>query len=364
MPDEIFCGSELDQFSALGEIWAGLPEGGAGAPAERARRHAKGEARGAAAVKNSATNAPPVIRAADYLTGEVFSVERTTAGWWATKPVPDDIGRYYPKIYYGERRRRFPGPVEWLQSWLYGRRAGWVTRVAGRAGTVLDVGCGPGHLLARFRALGWATVGTEATPAATAIPREKYGLDVRAGELGGLKFSGASFDAVVSWHTLEHMRDPLDVLDEFTRLLKPGGLLFVSVPDFSSPEAIVKPSAWFHLDVPRHLAHFPADILRSQLRARGFSIAAEGFFAPEYDTFSLTQTWQNRLGLPHNLLYLMLKSSTGAGTTQPTFAERIAAGLLAVVTIPFAAIVTLWRTWRQRGAVIVILARKAGSVQG
>lgn len=306
----------------------------------------------------SALDRREAIRAVDYLSGETFCVSPTEAGWWATTPVPDDIGCYYPKVYYGGGRRRFPVVTEWLQRWLYGRRARWVTRVAGRAGRVLDVGCGPGHLLARFRTLGWETVGTEMTPEAAAIPRERHGLDVRAGELRSLNLEVGSFDAVVSWHTLEHMRDPLGVLDDMARVLKPGGLLFISVPDFFSPEARARPSAWFHLDVPRHLAHFPAEVLRAQLRTRGFSIVAESCVAPEYDVFSLTQTWQNRLGLPHNQLYLILKSAARSGAARATAWHRFAAVLLAVPMLPAAVLLTTWRAWRRRGSVVVILARK------
>ena len=298
------------------------------------------------------------FRATDYLTGDVFSVAPTEAGWWATQPAPNDIGRYYPAVYYGEQPRRYPALVEFLQSCLYRWRARWVNRHAGGVGRVLDVGCGPGHLLARFRDLGWTATGTEATPEAAEIPRRRYGLDVKSGELRRLSFATGAFDAVISWHTLEHMRDPSEVLDEAARLLRKGGLFLVSVPDFSSPEAVAKPSAWFHLDVPRHLAHFPAAVLREHLRRRGLSIVKESFLAPEYDAFSLTQTWQNRLGLPHNLLYLILKSATKSAATPSSASQRLAAAGLAILMIPLAAATALWRAWRGRGTVIVILARK------
>jgi SAM-dependent methyltransferase len=154
------------------------------------------------------------------------------------------------------------------------------------------------------------------------------------------------------------MADPLGVLDEFARLLRPDGVLLLSVPDFSSPEAAAGPSAWFHLDVPRHLAHFPAEVLRAELKRRGFIVERESFFAHEYDAFSLTQTWQNRLGLPPNLLYLLLKSARRVSGPEPTLAQRLTAMLLAVPLLPLAVLVTLWRAARKKGAVIVLLARR------
>jgi hypothetical protein len=146
-------------------------------------------------------------------------------------------------------------------------------------------------------------------------------------------------------------------LDEYVRLLKPGGVLFVSVPNFSSPEAQAKPSAWFHLDVPRHLVQFPLPVLRALLHARGFQTLEESFFAPEYDTFSLIQTWQNRIGLPHNLLYLCLKRARKTAR-ESTALEAALALMLALLLLPFALLVSTWRGWRGTGAVVVVLARK------
>jgi SAM-dependent methyltransferase len=298
-----------------------------------------------------------VIRAADYLTGDKFELRPTRGGWWAITPMPADLGRYYPSVYYGAGGRRFPQVVEWLQAALYRYRAKWVTRVSGSVGRVLDVGCGPGHLLSQFRALGWEAIGTEATETSAAIPRQRYGLKVHAGELSTLRLDAGSFDAVISWHSLEHMRDPGVVLDEYVRLLKPGGVLFVSVPNFSSPEAQAQPSAWFHLDVPRHVVQFPLAVLRVLLHARGFQIVEESFFAPEYDTFSLMQTWQNRIGLPHNLLYLCLKRARKTAP-ESTVWQAAMALLLSVPLFPVALFFSAWRGWRGRGAVVVVLARK------
>lgn len=301
------------------------------------------------------------MRATDYISGETFSIEPAAEGWWRTQPAPVNLAPYYGAAYYGGAgRRRFPAPVEWLQKWLYGRRARGVTRALGRTGRVLDVGCGPGHLLSRFAAFGWQTVGTEATPEAAQIPRARHGLDVRPGELHAQGFASAEFDAVVSWHSLEHMREPGRVLDEMARILKPSGVLFISVPNFGSPEAQANPAAWFHLDVPRHLHHFPAAVLRAALERRGFRVFSESWVAPEYDAFSLVQTWQNRLGLPHNLLYLVLKHAAPRGRS--TRGQRVAAIALAIIQLPLAVVVAWWRAARRQGAVVVFMARKQESL--
>jgi SAM-dependent methyltransferase len=298
------------------------------------------------------------MRARDYITGDSFSIEPTADGWWRTEPAPANLAAYYGATYYGSAgRRRFPAVVEWLQGRLYAQRAGLVARAVGRAGRVLDVGCGPGHLLARFAARGWQAIGTEVSPEAAQIPRERYGLDVRAGDVVEQRFGSAEFDAIISWHSLEHVRDPGRVLDEIARILKPGGVLLLSVPDFSSPEAQADPAAWFHLDVPRHLHHFPEPVLRAALERRGLWVESETSSAPEYDAFSLVQTWQNRMGLPQNLLYLVLKRVSPRESSPPW--QRVTAVLLAVIQLPAAAVITWFRGRRREGAVVVFLARKS-----
>jgi SAM-dependent methyltransferase len=298
------------------------------------------------------------MEAKDYITGHKFSLEPQPEGWWKTVPQPSDMAPYYPAVYYGEGKcRRFPRVVEKIQGWLYGQRVKQVARSFPQGGSVLDVGCGPGHLLAAFRDAGWSPLGTEFSQESAEIPRQNHGLKVIVGPLEELNLGSFSFDAVVSWHTLEHMRDPRASLDHMVRVLRPGGILLVSVPNFGSSEAQACPPAWFHLDVPRHLCHFSGEVLRRQLEERGMVIQRESYFAPEYDSFSLVQTWLNRLGLPHNLLYLVLK---GAAKSHQV-ADIAGSVLLGALLLPLATGWSWWNGVRRKGAVVVIEARKPGA---
>jgi SAM-dependent methyltransferase len=302
--------------------------------------------------------------AADYVTGDAFEVRRCRrcglALTWP-QPPPEALGRYYPPAYYGAAgERRFAGPVEVLQDLLYGWRARGVENQAGvRGGRVLDVGCGRGFLLSAFRKRGWSAEGTELSEESARHAREVLGLPVHVGPLRELALPAAGFDAVVMWHVLEHVGDPGAVVAEVHRLLRPGGVFLVSVPDFGSPEARSCREGWFHLDVPRHVVHFTREALRGQLAEAGFRELGASWFAPEYDAFSFVQSLENRAGLRPNLLYDLLRRSGArlggrAGGWPAALAALALALPLALVALP----VTLLGALLRRGSTLTVLARK------
>jgi 2-polyprenyl-3-methyl-5-hydroxy-6-metoxy-1,4-benzoquinol methylase len=246
------------------------------------------------------------------VTHHAFQIATCPAcGFVITSPQPDicEIGTYYPAGYYGDPGdRRFPAIIEALQNALYNRRAKMVEAVAGgRGGNVLDVGCGRGLLLAAFRKRGWQPQGTELSAAAARYAREVAKVPVEIGSLKDIHFPANHFDATTMWHVLEHIHDPRMILAEVRRILKPGGVLLVGVPNFSGFEARCFRDKWFHLDVPRHVTHLSKAKLTQAVENEGFQPRRWSHFAPEYDLFSFVQSSLNWCGLRHNLLYNVLR---------------------------------------------------------
>lgn len=77
--------------------------------------------------------------------------------------------------------------------------------------------------------------------------------------LGGIlnaPFSEASFDVITGFHVLEHVSDPNHVIENMWKWLKPGGVLYLHVPNIEALEARIFRSYWYGLELPRHLYHF------------------------------------------------------------------------------------------------------------
>jgi len=294
--------------------------------------------------RHASGNLRTLFAATDYVSGDEFEVTRcASCDAVFTRPLPqgEEWSRYYPPAYYRTADgKRFPGPVEFLQRQLYAARARSVERMLdGRRGRVLDVGCGPGYLLKAFQRRGWETMGTELSGTAAAFAREELGLNVESRELAELKLPDSQFDAVVIWHALEHIPQPEALLREIARVLRPGGVLMVGVPNWGSPESQLAGSKWFQLDVPRHVNHFTAEKLGRDLEAAGLEIRKRGFLAPEFDFFSFVQTSLNRAGLKQNLLYNLLRRRAGkvAAENVPwwqTAATIALTPLLSLVALP------------------------------
>jgi len=309
----------------------------------------------------------PLFPASDYITGRQFGIARCPAcGFVVTTPqLPgQDLAACYPPEYYGAAGQRpFFKLVERGQSALCRRRVRRVESGRGAApGRVLDVGCGPGWLLHAFRQRGWDAQGTELSDPAATHARRVLGLPVATGASERLGFPDQHFDAVTLWHVLEHVADPRGVLAEVHRVLQPGGVLLVSVPNFGGWEAQLCRDKWFHLDVPRHRTHFTRVSLGQALAAAGFEPRHWSGFAPEYDAFSLVQSLLNRCGLRHNLLYNLLRSrdakvlregKTPAWQVPATLALAAPLGLLSLPAILLAG----WAG--QAGTMTVLAVRRA-----
>lgn len=222
--------------------------------------------------------------------GSFLIVRCSGCGLVRTDPQPDDPSAFYPPdAYYSFSPPPPPsaGDVARVRRSAGLPSRGWRGRVLasrltegippGPPGDVLDVGCGSGRALLALRAAGWRCHGVEVSEAAVAAARAAGLADVRSGDLLSAGYPPASFDAVRFWHSLEHVRSPREELTEARRLLRPGGVLVVGVPNVASLLARIARDKWFYLDVPRHLWHFDRMTLTRLIDDCGFRVVQAGW---------------------------------------------------------------------------------------
>lgn len=140
---------------------------------------------------------------------------------------------------------------------------------------VLDVGCGAGQLAGGLSRRGFAAAGIDTSKAAIAAAKKKFpNTDFRVGRIEGAVFPQSSFDAVTLFHVLEHVAKPLPILGAIRKVLKPGGVFLLRVPNIASFEARLAGRKWFHFDYPYHVLHYSPKALTRALERAGFSSIA------------------------------------------------------------------------------------------
>jgi SAM-dependent methyltransferase len=269
------------------------------------------------------------------------------------------LAHYYAADYYGSPVAKFSGPVEALMRLDHPRRARWlagfVTGPPPRR--ALDIGCGRGLFLRALAQLGFTAVGTELPGFAfTADP----GVEFLQATAEALPFADGCFDLVSIWHVLEHTTDPAAVLHGIARVLKPGGILALAVPNFGSWQAHHFGRHWFHLDLPRHQYHFRPAALSRLLAEQHVELIEVRTQSWDQNLYGFIQSWLNRIywrSTP-NGLYQVLKKRQGVLRGQ--LARLPGYLLLGALAAPCAVIENLVSTWRGEGATLVVIGRKAG----
>jgi SAM-dependent methyltransferase len=196
------------------------------------------------------------------------------------QPEWEELKYFYGEGYYmaddlpqNKQHSQFYGflrKVKWLifgppnpKFWNFGKASG----------RFLDVGCGNGayesYVIPNYP--GWEFCGVEPIPSSFRIARTIGGFQVFNGYLEEARYPDDFFDVILMNHSLEHLSDPLAALKECQRILKSGGRLVIGAPNFNCPARKFFGSYWVHLDAPRHLFHFSADVLSGLLKKAGFS---------------------------------------------------------------------------------------------
>ncbi|OGM15473.1 hypothetical protein A2V56_00755 [Candidatus Woesebacteria bacterium RBG_19FT_COMBO_42_9] len=227
-----------------------------------------------------------------------------------TSPVPEHIRDYYPE-YYWISSSTLGLIKETIFNLFQRRRITWLTKSVSK-GFILDVGSGE------------ATFGTylsQISQKFTTVSLESSSSLVKNRAVIKRDFlkwaTDQKFNAVCFWESLEHTNNPQKYLQKAYSLLNNGGLIFIEFPRYQCFESRLFGQNWFHLDLPRHLAHLTDNGVRellirsgfTKIRVRGvlaFEYAPWGFIASFLKTINPKAKLTDNLKASGNILFLIL----------------------------------------------------------
>jgi len=168
------------------------------------------------------------------------------------------------------------------------------SRFNGHPGYLLDIGCASGIFLLKALEAGWQVAGIEPSEVLYKEAVERIGsrgtilpLILEEADFGDLRF-----DAITLWDVLEHVVDPMNIMKRCHDLLKPGGCLFLNVPDLDSFEARFLGRRW-PLLLPEHMNYFNRPSLKLCAEKSGLELVRFGRrpaqFSAQYVLYRLSQ---------------------------------------------------------------------------
>ena len=143
-----------------------------------------------------------------------------------------------------------------------------------REARILDAGCANGGLLVSLRRLGFnQLLGLDPSPTCVANTRAR-GIEAVAGWLTELPQDIGQFDCVILSHVLEHVLEVGQALHEVRALIRPGGCIYVEVPDATRyVDYLFCPFQEFNIE---HINHFSLTCLASLMDWAGFRLQVAG----------------------------------------------------------------------------------------
>lgn len=224
------------------------------------------------------------------MSGQLFSIfECSDCSLRFTQDTPsqEEIGDYYKSEDYISHSNTSKGFINQLYQSVRKRTLRHKHKLIQRItrlekGSLLDIGSGIGAFANEMTSGGWEVTALEPNPGARKMGKELFGLEIQAHD-NFFQLKEASYDAITLWHVLEHVHELHRYVDQFKFLLKPGGKLFVAVPNYTSNDARTYKEFWAAYDVPRHLYHFSPQSMKELMEKHGLQIEQQ--LPMWYDSF-------------------------------------------------------------------------------
>jgi len=208
-------------------------------------------------------------------------------------PTSDELAGFYAQDYYAYKPIKDDNKLKSLIKRLLRTTIETHDPKFLEPGKFLDIGCGSGRHLHRMREKGWSVQGVEPSTFGAEEGR-RSGLDIYNGFLHEANFDADSFDYVRSNHSFEHMPNPIEVMDEIYRILRPGGKLFIGIPNIDSIPSRLFGRYWWYLGAPVHVYNYTVPTISALMQRSGFAIDRVHFNSNFTSLLGSLQIYANR----------------------------------------------------------------------
>jgi 2-polyprenyl-3-methyl-5-hydroxy-6-metoxy-1,4-benzoquinol methylase len=178
-------------------------------------------------------------------------------------PSNDELHDHYKLYSYATDRTVSPLTIDSYNKLLDGMEK------YRKLNTLIDVGCGKGWFLLEARKRGWDVYGTEFSDEAIKICIEN-GIKMEKGDLNALTFGNVKFDIVFSSEVIEHVNNPVNQFEQMYEILRPGGLLYLTTPNFNCYLRYKYKANYTIIEYPEHLSYYTKSTMHLGLTKAGF----------------------------------------------------------------------------------------------
>jgi 2-polyprenyl-3-methyl-5-hydroxy-6-metoxy-1,4-benzoquinol methylase len=139
-----------------------------------------------------------------------------------------------------------------------------------KTNNIVDIGCGGGVFLIEAKKRGWNVYGTEYTPEGIEFCAQK-GIRMHQGlNLANYEKPENFFDVITSLEVIEHMPYAKEEVANYYQLLRPGGIVYITTPNFNSISRSLAKDKWNILEYPEHLSYYTKKTLTYLFKSVGF----------------------------------------------------------------------------------------------
>lgn len=149
----------------------------------------------------------------------------------------------------------------------------------GRGKSIMDIGCGSCMFLDTFPD-DWEKIGTDILEDKKIIKREN--IVYLYGDVLKIDIKKNNLSVITMWHVLEHINDPVNLLNKCNTILGKRGYIFLSTPNSNSYGMSLGRENWFHFDAPRHSVLYNKKSIQALANRTNYDVVKEFYYPFEF----------------------------------------------------------------------------------